>query len=123
MEAAATDDPNVFRITGDYTGEVDVRAVTHTGGNVRFARPPSLDAASAGGTAGSDGRITSPMPGKIASIAVSSGQTVQMHDLLIVLEAMKMEHRIEAPADGSIGAIHVRQGDIVPADALLLEFD
>jgi biotin carboxyl carrier protein len=40
---------------------------------------------------------------------------------LIVLEAMKMEHRIEAPADGTIGAIHVREGEIVPADTVLIE--
>jgi biotin carboxyl carrier protein len=44
-----------------------------------------------------------------------------MHDLLIVLEAMKMEHRIEAASDGTVSAVHVREGDIVAGDALLLE--
>jgi biotin carboxyl carrier protein len=61
------------------------------------------------------------MPGKIVKIAVADGDDVETHDLLIVLEAMKMEHRIEAPGDGTVRAIHVREGDIVAGDALLLE--
>jgi biotin carboxyl carrier protein len=44
-----------------------------------------------------------------------------MHDLLIVLEAMKMEHRIEAPGDGTVGAVHVHEGEIVPGDTVLIE--
>ena len=51
------------------------------------------------------------MPGKIVKIAVKDRDTVAMHDLLIVLEAMKMEHRIEAPGEGTVGAIHVREGE------------
>ncbi len=45
-----------------------------------------------------DGRVTAPMPGKIVKVAVREGDTVAERDLLIVLEAMKMEHRIEASA-------------------------
>lgn len=136
MEAAATTDPNVWRVTGDFTGDVridDRNAKTdlrgdgvsiHADGTAwdfRFATPPSADAAAHHGHGGADGRILSPMPGKIVKIAVSDGDDVAMHDLLVVLEAMKMEHRIEAPADGKVGAIHVREGDIVGGDALLLE--
>ena len=49
------------------------------------------------GGAGGDGRVTAPMPGKIVKVAVREGDDVAERALLIVLEAMKMEHRIEAP--------------------------
>ena len=61
------------------------------------------------------------MPGKIVKIAAGQGDAVAERDLLIVLEAMKMEHRIEAPAGGTVSAVHVREGDIVSGEALLLE--
>ncbi len=50
------------------------------------------------------------MPGKIVSVAVQAGGSVEIHDLLVVLEAMKMEHRIEAPIAGTVSALHVRPG-------------
>jgi 3-methylcrotonyl-CoA carboxylase alpha subunit len=122
MEASATADPNVWHITGDYEGDVRLdRARTNAGGELRFADPPNIEATAHGAHGAANGRIISPMPGKIVKIAVSDGESVEMHDLLVVLEAMKMEHRIEAPGDGTVRAIHVREGDIVAGDALLLE--
>jgi biotin carboxyl carrier protein len=136
LEVNATGDADVWQISGDFTGEVRVddrngKADVSASGvtvyadgqawDLRFAQPPSADAAAHHAHGGANGRITSPMPGKIVKIAVNDGDAVSMHDLLIVLEAMKMEHRIEAPSDGTVGAIHVREGDIVGGDALLLE--
>ena len=136
LEASATEDPGVWHLAGDFTGEVRTGErngkadVTSTGVTVyadgqayelRFAQPPSADAGAHHAHGGANGRIVSPMPGKIVKIAVGDGDTVAMHDLLVVLEAMKMEHRIEAPSDGTVGAIHVREGDIVGGDTLLLE--
>jgi 3-methylcrotonyl-CoA carboxylase alpha subunit len=89
--------------------------------DLRFADPPSSDAAVAIGGAGSDGRITAPMPGKIVKIAVREGDDVAERALLIVLEAMKMEHRIEATNAASVKSILVREGDIVPGGAALIE--
>ena len=86
-----------------------------------FARPSSTRAASRAQVGTLDGRVTSPMPGKIAKIAVRTGKEVEPHDLLLVLEAMKMEHRIEASGSGKVQAIHVREGEIVGADSLLME--
>jgi 3-methylcrotonyl-CoA carboxylase alpha subunit len=60
------------------------------------------------------------MPGKIVSVSVAAGDVVEARALLIVLEAMKMEHRIEAPAAGTVEAVHVRTGDIVSGDAQLV---
>ncbi|HET9097414.1 MAG TPA: acetyl-CoA carboxylase biotin carboxylase subunit [Candidatus Baltobacteraceae bacterium] len=121
MEASATADPNVWDVVGDYTGKVRLSERRAAGAELAFSSPPSADAAAHHGHAGGNGRIVAPMPGKIVKIAVRDGDTVSMHDLLIVLEAMKMEHRIEAPGDGTVGAIHVREGEIVPGDTVLIE--
>ena len=121
MEAEATEDPNRWLLTGDYTGEIVVNGRHLQEPDLRFSDPPSVEAGAHASHGGGNGRITSPMPGKIVKIAVGDGDTVAAHDLLLVLEAMKMEHRIEAPGEGTVAAIHVREGDIVGGDALLLE--
>jgi 3-methylcrotonyl-CoA carboxylase alpha subunit len=90
--------------------------------DLRFADPPSADAAAAAGGAGSDGRVTAPMPGKIVKIAVQEGDEVAERALLIVLEAMKMEHRIEATAAAKVKSVLVKEGDIVSGGASLVEF-
>jgi 3-methylcrotonyl-CoA carboxylase alpha subunit len=120
MEAAATGDPNVFRISGDYTGDVRLDRPHGTSAEVRFAPPPGAQT-TRHGRYGSNERIVAPMPGKIVKVAVRDGEQVAMHDLLIVLEAMKMEHRIEAPDEGTVRVIHVHEGDIVPGETVLLE--
>ena len=60
------------------------------------------------------------MPGTVLSAEVSVGDVVTKGDLLVVLEAMKMEHRITAPKDGSIADVHVIAGDQVETDQLLV---
>ena len=121
MEATATSDPGVWRVTGDYEGDVRLSDRRASAADVRFSPPPSADAAAHHGHGAGNGRIVAPMPGKIVKIAVRDGDTVNAHDLLVVLEAMKMEHRIEAPGSGTVGALHVREGEIVPADTVRLE--
>jgi biotin carboxyl carrier protein len=60
------------------------------------------------------------MPGKIVSVAVVAGATVEEHALLIVLEAMKMEHRIEAPVAGTVREVRVKPGELVAGGAMLV---
>jgi biotin carboxyl carrier protein len=60
------------------------------------------------------------MPGKIVSVNVRTGETVAARTLLVVLEAMKMEHRIEAPLAGTINDVRVAQGDLVTGGATLV---
>jgi biotin carboxyl carrier protein len=60
------------------------------------------------------------MPGKIVSVAVEPGALVDPRALLIVLEAMKMEHRIEAPSAGTVREVRVKPGDVVAGGALLV---
>ena len=70
-----------------------------------------------------DGKLTAPMPGKVLGIFVKPGQNVEAGERLLVLEAMKMEHRITAPATGKIKAIHTAENDQVPEGHLLIELD
>ena len=64
--------------------------------------------------------VTGPMAGTILSVQVSAGQEVVQGDTLIVLEAMKMENEIVAPADGVVGEIYVQSNDRVESDQVLL---
>jgi 3-methylcrotonyl-CoA carboxylase alpha subunit len=68
-----------------------------------------------------DGRITAPMPGRVLAVDVAPGQQVATGDRLLVLEAMKMEHRLLAPAAGTVQAVHVAAGDQVADGMLLVE--
>lgn len=63
--------------------------------------------------------VAAPMPGKILGVKASAGQSVKKGDVLIVLEAMKMENEIVAPSDGTVASINVAAGDSVDAGATL----
>ena len=69
------------------------------------------------------GRLTAPMPGKIISVHASDGDFVERGAPLVVLEAMKMEHRISAPSDGTVTMFHYAAGDLVEEGADLLDFE
>jgi len=66
------------------------------------------------------GRLTAPMPGKLLSFAVKAGDTVRQGQVLAVMEAMKMEHQIAAPADGCVQELMFAPGDQVSEGAELL---
>jgi 3-methylcrotonyl-CoA carboxylase alpha subunit len=80
-----------------------------------------LDAAGEMEVAG--GRLTAPMPGKIVSVHVRDGTSVERGTPLIVLEAMKMEHTISAPSNGTVAKVHYQAGDLVEEGADLLDFE
>ena len=67
------------------------------------------------------GRLTAPMPGKVLSFAVKAGDVVRRGQALAVMEAMKMEHTIAAPADGTVGELLFAPGDQVAEGAELLK--
>jgi 3-methylcrotonyl-CoA carboxylase alpha subunit len=60
------------------------------------------------------------MPGAVLTTEVAAGDTVAKGDLLVILEAMKMEHRIVAPRDGTVAQVHVDVGDQVDNAQLLV---
>ena len=61
------------------------------------------------------------MPGAVIDITVKSGEGVEAGDVLLVLEAMKMENEITAPRRGTVGEIHVKVGDTVAGGEPLME--
>jgi acetyl-CoA carboxylase biotin carboxylase subunit len=148
--ASRTSKPGGWQLEGDLRGEVDFewsadritargtggarcsgRATTTPSGvevtydgerfALRFEPPPALGARSASG--GAQGSVSAPMPGKIVSVAVAAGDSVAERDLLLVLEAMKMEHRIEASRPGVIKNVTVAPGTLVTGGATLVEFE
>ena len=80
---------------------------------------PAAPAAS-GVTVSGGQSVTAPMPGNILKVNVSVGQTVKEGDLLVVLEAMKMENEIYAPCAGTVSAVPVSKGSTVDTGALLV---
>ncbi|MBO5238533.1 MAG: biotin/lipoyl-binding protein [Lachnospiraceae bacterium] len=74
--------------------------------------PVAAPAASAG--AGSI-EVTAPMPGKILAVKASVGQAVKKGDVVLILEAMKMENEVVAPEDGTVASINVSVGAAVEA--------
>lgn len=82
---------------------------------VQAAAPaPAPAAAPAGGTA-----VKAPMPGNILDVKVNAGDTVSEGQVLMVLEAMKMENDIVAPKAGTVASVNVKKGDSVNRDDLL----
>ena len=65
----------------------------------------------------------SPVSGIVVQVAAQVGQTLQAGDILLVLEAMKMETNITAPSAGKIATILVKQGDSVQGGQILVEFE
>jgi len=149
LTADAGSDPASWHLSGDFTGKLHAQRrgdLVHAGFDGRalagavsyagdrfivhfdgrtwsfgFAAPPSaagVNAAHAGATAA---HVMAPMPGKIIKVAVRDGEEVEEHALLAVLEAMKMEHRIEASAAATVKAVLVEEGQIVTAGTPLVE--
>ncbi len=69
-----------------------------------------------------DGRMTAPMPGKVTQVSVEDGAVVKRGAPLLVLEAMKMEHTIAAPADGKVEKVNFGVGDWVEEGSVLVAF-
>ncbi len=79
------------------------------------AKPAAKAAPPAGSTV-----VKAPMPGTIVSIKVNAGDTVKKGDVLVILEAMKMENEIMAPQDGKVVAVNTSNGASVnTGDALI----
>ena len=78
--------------------------------------------AHAGDHAPEGGRLSAPMPGKVLSFCVSAGEAVKKGQPLALMEAMKMEHTLSAPADGTVAELLYAPGDQVSEGAELLRF-
>ena len=79
------------------------------------AKPAPTVAAPTGATT-----IEAPMPGNIWKVGVEEGQEVKAGDMLVILEAMKMENEIMAPVDGVVASVHVAKGAAVNGGDVLV---
>jgi len=75
------------------------------------------------GVAGGSGAILAPMPGKVIAVEVEQGQAVTKGQKLLTLEAMKMEHTLTAPFDGTVAGLDATAGQQVQVDALLAKIE
>lgn len=101
--------------------ELGTGAATQTAAPKAAPKAVAAPKAAAPATAGSEGavKVNSPMPGKILSVKASVGQAVKRGEVIMILEAMKMENEIVAPSDGTIASINVNEGASVEAGSVL----
>ena len=90
-------------------------------------KAPAAPAAApkAAAPAGAAGAVTvkAPMPGNILDVKVAAGASVKAGDVLVILEAMKMENEIVAPQDGTVASINVHKGDTVNSGDVLVSMN
>ena len=67
--------------------------------------------------------VKAPMPGNILDVKVAAGASVKAGDVLVILEAMKMENEIVAPQDGTVASVNVHKGDTVNSGDVLVSMN
>jgi acetyl/propionyl-CoA carboxylase alpha subunit len=123
-----------YRVTLD--GRSELVYVTGSAGdwwafwNGRVFRAGDAAAAGAGTAPGTSRprvrglqQLTAPMPATVVAVPVAAGDQVKQGDAVVVLEAMKMELPLRAPADATVRAVHCRVGELVAADTVLVELE
>lgn len=101
--------------------ELGTGAATQTAAPKAAPKAVAAPKAATPAATGSEGavKVNSPMPGKILSVKASVGQAVKRGEVIMILEAMKMENEIVAPSDGTIASINVNEGVSVEAGSVL----
>jgi glutaconyl-CoA/methylmalonyl-CoA decarboxylase subunit gamma len=88
----------------------------------KAAPAPAAAPKAAAGAAGAVA-VKAPMPGNILDVKVAAGASVKAGDVLVILEAMKMENEIVAPQDGTVASINVNKGDTVNSGDVLVSMN
>lgn len=109
------------RVTAYVSSENAKRWVTANGQT--FLLTKSSGARRGGHAHHAAGELTAPMPGQIRAVNVSEGDAVTKGQTLMVLEAMKMEIRVQAPMDGTVKKLSVKQGQTVEREQILIEIE
>lgn len=97
--------------------EVELEEIT--GAAPAAAAPVAAPTAAPAAAPAGDEKVCAPMPGTILSVNVSNGSAVKKGDVLMILEAMKMENEIMAPCDGTVTSVAAAKGAAVESGALL----
>jgi pyruvate carboxylase len=113
---------------GETQEDGEVRVFFELNGQPRTIRVPDRKAAASAtkrpkAETGNPNHIGAPMPGVVASVAVKAGTKVKQGDLLLTIEAMKMETGIHADRDATVAAVHVTPASQIDAKDLLVEFE
>ena len=116
-EGSATLEIDGVRRTGSVLAREDQVWVQTPHGEIALREVPRFPEATRQAIASG---YTAPMPGKVVSVHAVTGQTVKAGELLVVLEAMKMEHRITAGTDATVAEVRVVAGGQVEAGQILL---
>lgn len=114
-----------YKVTVNGTAyEIELEDITGTQSAKTAAAPaPKTEAAPAAPVSTGEGEtVSSPMPGNILSVNVKVGDAVKKGDVLLILEAMKMENEIVAPCDGTVKSV-VASGISVETGAVLCEIE
>ena len=85
------------------------------------APQPAAPAPAPASGVGAAGSIVSPMPGTVLDVKVKEGDAVSVGQVVVILEAMKMETEIVSEVAGSVAAVRVKKGDAVDTDTVLVE--
>lgn len=104
-----------YEITLEAVDAKDIKAPAAPAATAAPAPAPAPAAA----PAANGETVASPMPGTILSVNISNGAQVKKGDVLMVLEAMKMENEIMSPCDGTIASVNVTAGAAVETGAVL----
>jgi 3-methylcrotonyl-CoA carboxylase alpha subunit len=113
--------PVEIALRGEASGEGETSVLVAERGKVWQLAPWRVDGS--GHHRAHDGDIVSPMPGKVISVEVAQGQAVAKGQKLLTLEAMKMEHTLTAPFDGTVAELTIEPGDQVQVEALLARIE
>ncbi len=108
-------------LTAFVSSENAKRWVTVNGETRVLTKPAGAKRKSAGHEHASE--LAAPMPGQVRAVNVSEGDSVTKGQTLLVLEAMKMEIRIQAPRDGKVMKLFVQQGQTVEREQALIEIE
>ena len=87
------------------------------------AAPAAAPKAAAPAGAAGAVSVKAPMPGNILGVKVAAGASVKAGDVLVILEAMKMENEIVAPQDGTVASVNVHKGDTVNSGDVLVSMN
>lgn len=110
----------------DYALELIQGRVFVNGEETRFQiqkSRPRIGGKKAGAAAVKGARVKPPMPGRIVSVDVKVGDQVKKGQGILVLEAMKMQNEVTAPAEGLVKAVHVKAGQSVDGNTIMVEIE